>query len=344
MHLLLWVLVACTAGHVAPQEALAGRVSEPFASAPAGAISAAALETVRTYAAERSTRGLLVLVHGQLAYEWYAAGTDATTLLDGRSMTKTITALAFGILQGEQRIPPVDRPITETVFPELARDATRSLITWRDLLEMASGLGNDADQTPLEAPLERTALSIPGLHTPGFAFDDNDANTELLGLAVERASGQRLATVLSDRLWRPLGNGEASIALDGRGRTAYAYCCLLATTRDWARVGQLLLDGGRVGTTQVVPRDFVIRMTLPSRNNPDYGWHLWRADDGPGSERAKGRSEPLLEKAMFWLDGGGAQRIYVLPASGLVVVRMGDEPPDWDDAFVVNTLIRGTRP
>lgn len=341
MHLLLLALVACAAGHTAPQEAVVGRLSDPFARAPAGAISPAALESVRAYAAERNTQGLLVLAHGQVAFEWYADGFAPTTRVNGGSMTKTVTALAVGVLQGEKRIPAVDRPISESLVSEWARDATRSLITWRDLLEMASGLQSDGDRRALSAPLERAVLSVPSVHTPGYAFDDNDANTQLLGLAVERASGQRLATVISDRIWRPIGADDAALWLDKREGTALAYCCLFATTRDWGRVGQLLADGGRVGDTQVVPRDFIIRMTLPSRNNPDYGWHLWRADDGPGSEAAKGRSEPMLDKAMFWLAGEGTQRVYVLPASGLVVVRVGDEPADWDDSFVANTLIRG---
>jgi CubicO group peptidase (beta-lactamase class C family) len=315
-------------------------------------VSAEALEQVRAYVAERHTTGFLVLSRGRLVYEWYGDGFDANSRTNGMSMTKTITALAFGVLQGEKRLPPVERPIAESWFPEWSGDATRSLITWRDLLEMASGLRNDQElklgsdlvRMHLGTHLERTVLAIPGEHTPGFAYDYNNADTQLLGLAVERASGQRLATVISDRIWRPIGAGDAALYLDRNDGTAHAYCCLLATPRDWARVGQLLLDGGMVGSTQVVPRDFIIRMTLPSRNNPDYGWQLWRADDGPGSERAKERSEPLLDKAMFWLDGKGSQRVYVLPATGMVVVRVGEAPTDWDDAFVVNTLIRGTKP
>lgn len=352
MRLLIWAMLACAPLHAKtpstdayePREPLVGRESDPFLRAAADAVSPSALEAVRAYAAERNTSALLVLSRGHLALEWYADGVDPDRPVNGRSMTGTVTALAFGVLQGEKRLPAVDRPIIESWIPEWTFDATRSLITWRDLLEMASGLQNGESRLRNARDLERIALSIPGEHTAGYTFDANPADTQLLALAVERASGQRLATVISDRIWRPIGAGDAALWLDGRDGTAHGWCCLFATPRDWARVGQLLLDGGRVGSTQVVPRDFIVRMTLPSRNNPDFGWHLWRADDGPGSARARERSEPLLDKAMFWLDGEGSQRVYILPSAGLVVVRVGDTPPDWDDAFVANTLIRGTRP
>lgn len=331
-----------------PTQVVPGRDTGAFPKADHPAVSADALEAVRKYCADRHTTGLLVLHDGKTELEWYADGFDATSTTNSMSMAKTVVALLFGILEEEGRFPSVDKPIAAT-FPEFARDEGRKYITWRDLLEMSSGLRNDEElkrgsdlvKMHLGTDIPGTVLAIPAIEPSGLHFDYNNADAQLIGMAIERTTGQPLARVLSDRLWRPMGASDATLWLDHPDGTPHAYCCLFATARDWGHVGQLMLDGGRVGGTTVVPRDWVTRMTLPSRANPDYGWFLWRADDGPSSERAKERSERLLDAAMFWLDGRGTQRVYVMPAERLVVVRVGEAPPDWDDAFVPNTLIRG---
>lgn len=331
-----------------PTEAVPGRDTGAFPNETHPAIAAEALEAVRKYCADRRTTGLLVLHDGKTALEWYADGYDATSTTNSMSMAKTVMALVFGILQEEGRFPSVDTPIT-SVFPEFGNDESAKYITWRDLLEMTSGLRNDQElklgsdlvKMHLGTDIPATVLAIPSIEPSGLHFDYNNVNTQLIGMAIERATGQRLSQVLSDRLWRPIGASDATLWLDHRGGTAHAYCCLFANARDWGHVGELMLDGGRVGGTTVVPRDWITQMTLPSRTNPDYGWFLWRADSGPSSERAKERSERLLDAAMFWLDGKDTQRVYVLPAERIVVVRVGEEPADWDDSFVPNTLIRG---
>jgi CubicO group peptidase (beta-lactamase class C family) len=134
------------------------------------------------------------------------------------------------------------------------------------------------------------------------------------------------------------------VYLDREGGEAHGFCCFFATARDWARVGQLFLDDGRVGVTQVVPDDWLDHMTLPSKNNLDYGWQIWRAEDGPGSTARKERKEDFVDPRTFWLAGRGDQKVYVLPDEDAVIVRIGEEPEDWDDSVLPNLLARALKP
>jgi CubicO group peptidase (beta-lactamase class C family) len=78
-------------------------------------------------------------------------------------------------------------------------------------------------------------------------------NTDLLAMVAERVSGSRFADLVTTELWRPMGAElEADLALDPAGSAIAdgGYC---ASLRDFARVGQLLLESGR----DVVPRWWV---------------------------------------------------------------------------------------
>ena len=59
-------------------------------------------------------------------------------------------------------------------------------------------------------------------------------------------------------IWQPIGaERPASWNLDRAGGTEKAFCCVNATARDFARVGQMLADQGYVAGRQVVPGAWV---------------------------------------------------------------------------------------
>jgi CubicO group peptidase (beta-lactamase class C family) len=133
--------------------------------------------------------------------------------------------------------------------------------------------------------------------------------------------------------------------LDRPRGNAKTFCCLFATARDWARVGQMLLDGGRVGAQSVIPPDWLQQMLTPSPLEPTFGAHIWvkaRTPDYPNVDQ--GATEPFLAPDTFYLDGRGLQRVYVIPSQELVIVRMGEDPANWDDAVMPNTLVEALSP
>src|SRR5690606_30769007 len=82
------------------------------------------------------------------------------------------------------------------------------------------------------------------------AFNYAGADTQAIGLLVERLAGTRLIGYLRAKLWEPLGmTARAKWTVDWQ-RSAAAYCCLAATAPDLLRFGQFVRDRGRVGSEQ----------------------------------------------------------------------------------------------
>ena len=80
-------------------------------------------------------------------------------------------------------------------------------------------------------------------------------------------------------------------------------------------------------------------MTQPSATDPDYGHGIW-IGSGKGSRRPD-QEEPFAVNDLVYLDGRNKQRVYVIPSHQLVIVRVGEQARGWDEAFLVNVLVRG---
>ena len=96
-------------------------------------------------------------------------------------------------------------------------------------------------------------ITIGSAQKHGGEFTYRSADTDVLGWVCERASGVRMAALISTLIWQPMGaEFDAEITCDRMG-TAIHDGGVLATLRDRARFGQMLLDGGMVGDRQVIP-------------------------------------------------------------------------------------------
>lgn len=328
----------------------------PEADPAEAPVSPEALAAVSAYAARRNSTGLLVLHQGQIIWEEYWQGYGPDSRFNAMSMAKTVVALLVGIAIAEGHIDSVQDPVAR-YLPEWGRDE-RAAITLADLLYMQSGLRNedrtdspfsDLVQMYVGSQVNRTALRVPRQRSPAEVYEYNNVNTQILSLVLERATGEPYPAYLSSRLWQPLGARDAAIWLDRPGGDAKTFCCLFATARDWARVGQLLLDQGQVGDgpqgpvfghRPVVPPSWIAAMVDPSPLEPTYGYHLWikaRTADYANVDTAA--STAFLDPGTVYLDGRGLQRVYVIPQRQLVVVRMGEDTDQWDDAVIPNTLL-----
>ncbi|MCB9870765.1 MAG: serine hydrolase [Planctomycetes bacterium] len=147
----------------------------------------------------------------------------------------------------------------------------------------------------------------------GTRFQRNNLNTQLLGLFLERATGRRYASLLSERIWQPIHARDAAVWLDRERGNAKVCGAVLATARDWARVGELIRNLGRVGDRQVVPAAWIERMEQPAPHRGSCGLHLWRS---------KGRPDAGVPPYVY-LDGRAKQRVFVLRGLELVIVRTG---------------------
>ncbi|MFM9942365.1 MAG: serine hydrolase domain-containing protein [Hyphomicrobiaceae bacterium] len=226
--------------------------------------------------AETDTDGLVILHQGHIIAEHYAHGMDARAPHILMSVSKSLLGLLAGT-PAVQAMLGLERPITDLV-PEMANGPYGS-ISIRHLLDMRAGIVYDENygttsgpiiayrkamgwnplapgDTPTDVRSFLATLAVPaGPH--GGKFNYVSPGTDLLGWAIERAMGQRYADVMAEQLWQPMGaEWPASITVDRLG-SARAAGGMSMATRDLARVGQLLVEGGARGRRQIVPEAWI---------------------------------------------------------------------------------------
>jgi CubicO group peptidase (beta-lactamase class C family)/microsomal dipeptidase-like Zn-dependent dipeptidase len=168
------------------------------------------------------------------------------------SVTKQFTAAAILLLAEAGKLQ-LDEPVRKWL-PELP-EATQP-VSIRHLLTHTGGLIDYEDFVPDDAPQVRDA-DVPGLiakqnrtyFTPGSSYRYSNTGYALLALIVERASGQRFAVFLRERIFEPLGM-HATVAFEDGVSTVPARAYGYSLRGDaWVRTDQsstsaVLGDGG----------------------------------------------------------------------------------------------------
>jgi CubicO group peptidase (beta-lactamase class C family) len=333
-----------------PQEIVVGRPQDNIRLAAPQWADPQGIAEAEQYADATDSVALLIYHQGALRYEKYWPGFNRSTRTNPNSMHKTVLGMLVGAAIADGFIDSVDTPASKWIT-EWQGDARRE-ITVRQLLQMSSGLEIPIFGTWKSAKilfgsdLASGVLNLASEKTPGSEYQYSNANSQLLVILLERATGQRYATYLSSRLWQRLGADDAGLWMDRTGGLPRGFCCLFATARDWLRVGRLFLDGGRVGDDQVVPTEWIADMVMPSSKNSNFGYQVWLGSP-PGTERKYNdytvkayHSAPFAARDVIYIDGFGGQRVYVVPSLQLVVVRTGVSTTSWDDAIIPNAIIR----
>lgn len=302
--------------------------------------------TIDDYLARNPTTGLLVAVGDTIHVERYQyARTDAQRLVSF-SMAKTVCAILVGLAVADGAIASIEDP-AEKYVPALAgSEYGRTPI--RHLLTMSSGVQfrEDYDGRDDTVKLSRAMLFGPGgagavrqFNTreaaPGARWYYASAETQVLGLVLTAALRRPIADYLSERIWRPIGaEADASWVIDRTGQET-TYANFSAVLRDYARLGMLLANGGRVGTQQVIPADWLGEMTRAHFTSTQtgrwfgYGFQTWIFPDNDGS---------------FALLGVRGQTIFVDPARQLVMVHTAVRPDARDPGGAEATALwRGLR-
>lgn len=292
------------------------------------------------FAEKTYTNAFLIIRDGKIVLENYRNNTDADTRFIGFSMSKSITSMLIGIAVDRGLIGSID-DLAVKYAPEF-KGSGYDGATIRQILEMRSGVDYeeryDFGENPSLAAIihenaivqnkERFADRVRATKRkaePGSRFNYATLDTAVLGRVLEHATGQSISKFMSENLWEPAGmerdgfwiaDGPPGVGreLNGMGYNA--------TLRDFGRLGQLMLDGGKIGGRQIISEDWVRAATTMKSHPADaaisigsdggYGFQWWKVDDNPGAFSAVG------------LQG---QFIYVHPASRTVIVKLSYFPP-----------------
>ncbi|MFZ4688378.1 MAG: serine hydrolase domain-containing protein [Polymorphobacter sp.] len=336
-----------------PAETVRGK---PGKALPTGSgVAAAALTAAQAYADAQGSFALIVAKDGRIVHEHYAPGFTAQSQFSTASMHKAVLALAYGAVIKAGRIALSD-PLAKHL-PEL-KDDPKGTVTIEQLLRMTSGVGSPpatpgdpaAPSTQLMFGTDnRAAARLFVLATPpGSEFAYQNASTQLAGLALQAIIKGRYADYLSKTIWAPIGASDAQLWLDRPGGNPHFFCCLQASAGDWLRIGELVRNRGKVGSKQVIAADWVATVTAASPLNPNFGMNFWRGTPhAPVRRYAKAvamtvaAAKPFARDDVVFIDGAGGQRVYVIPSTGLTIVRIGKPSLNWDDSELVNRVLAG---
>ncbi len=202
---------------------------------------------------------------------------------DAFSVSKTVTSLAIGMLEGDGLLSLDDSVLSH--LPELADTMApgAEAMTVRHLLCMTAGNGYrwvdpDADHPGDPA---RDFLATPLVARPGAVYHYAGANSYVLGRIVYSASGLDLRDFLLPRLFDPLEIHNPQWLRCPLGFPLGAIGLQLRTS-EITQIAQLLLHGGLYHGARLVSADYISRMitetTQTGRSEPDnrtYGLHVW---------------------------------------------------------------------
>ena len=258
----------------------------------------------------RGVTALVVLKDGKIVHESYHQGTGPEDLRISWSVAKSFLSALFGVVYAEGKIG-LDDPVVKYV-PELAGTAYDGA-TVRHILTMSSGVKFNEDYLDFWSDINRMGRVLAlGQSMDGFAasLKEREAepgarwhyvsiDTHVLGMIIRGATGEDIPELMERHILAPLGMEAAPYYLTDGDGVSFVLGGLNVTTRDYARFGQMIAQGGEWQGRQVVPRDWVEAST--SRQAPGgvgYGYQWWIADGaGPGEVNAQG-----IYGQYIWID------------------------------------------
>jgi CubicO group peptidase (beta-lactamase class C family) len=325
----------------------------------------------RLAASDANIHAVLVARSGKLVFERYFRGSDeipgriygrrvenvafdADTLHDMKSVSKSVASLAVGIAIDRGLIRSVDEPIF-SFFPELSdlRSPEKDRIQLLHALTMSMGLkwveatpstgdyDNDEARMHMAPDQCRYVLGLPVTAPPGQEFFYNTGALALVSAIIRKATGRPLDEFARETVLQPLG--ITRVEWDRYKGDTDAGGGLRLRPRDMAKIGQLVLAGGRWNGRQIVSKAWIETSTaekIKGRDDQSYGYLWWL-----------GRSM-LNGREVHWIGalGRGGQSIRIVPELDLVVAVTAGYYQDYSPrAFqlqygVFRDVLRGISP
>ncbi len=288
------------------------------------------------YSAKASGMSMLVIENGKVIFEDYPNGHKASEPHELASGTKSFTGLC-ALAASEDGMLTLDEKVSDTIT-EWKGDSKRENITIRELLSLISGITSATGMAPPYAQ----ALQAEITAKPGEKFQYGPAPFQVFGelmvrkLKANKENKQAEATMVDYLKRRVLDPADIHVGLWRKGRDGMPLMPQGAafTAREWAKVGELVLNGGMVGGKQIIQSENIKTLFIGSPANPMYGLSWWLNRPMDDQLRNSIRtltmasdlrySAPGVPNDLVMAAGAGKQRLYVVPSMNLVVVRQAN--------------------
>lgn len=279
-------------------------------------------DDVQAWMADRTVTSLLIMKDGAVVHEGYYHGTQPQDRRISWSVAKSYISALFGILLDEGVIDSINSPVTKYV-PALAGTAYDG-VSIRNVLRMSTGVTFDEDYLAFWSDVNRmgrvlalggsmdafTAARSDRFAPAGETWEYCSIDTHVLGMVIRGASGRDVADLMAEKVIAPLGQeDDATYLTDGHG-VSFVLGGLNLRTRDYARFGQMIAQGGTWQGQQIVPADWILESGTPKAKTPAgetrYGYQWWVPQG--------------YEQGEFLARGIYGQYIYINQPRGVVIV------------------------
>lgn len=272
-----------------------------------------------------NTVGFVVIKDDSLLFEDYFEGWRDDSVSNSFSVAKSYISVLTGVAMQEGRITDLQTPVGQ-YLPEFDQlDPCHKPITLWNLLTMSTGLDwSESGSSPFSDNakgyygynVRKLAMDQPCREEPGKEFDYISGSTQIMADVLQAVYSKPLPELMREKVWGPLGAEHDAFWGKDRKRGNYkAFCCLYATARDFARIGQLWLDSGEWKGKRIVPLEYWRESITPAKlmdmgePNARYGYYWWLATvDG---------------MPMYYCRGFHGEYVVVIPQERLVMVRTG---------------------
>lgn len=303
------------------------------------------------YAQQSGTQTMLVMHDGKTVFEQYANGGSAIKPQLLASGTKSFNGMVAQAAVEDGLIRLDDR--VADVVTEWKTDPQKSLITYRQLLTLTSGLspGELGDATKI--PGWEAILSQPMVAAPGTKFNYGPYQFLAFAAALQRRLGtETYEAYLNRRILDPLGislvwgvrcnDGNPQVAGGG-----------FMTARHWATFGEWVRREGDWNGRQLLAKTRLAECFVGTPPNPAYGLTWWLREPVSADliqsipqlrdELIDVLASTYLPDDLVLAAGAGKQRLYIMPSLKLVVVRQGPMSGNgqFDDIEFLSRLLRG---
>ena len=305
--------------------------SAPFDSIPYQFKGKKQAQSLEALLESTGTTGFIVIKDDTILYEGYFNGYTRDSIFTSFSIAKSITSLLVGMAIDDGYIDSLNDPITRHIPELLQVDPEYQNITLEHLLSMKSGITfkdtdipwHDKSRAYYHPNLRDVVINLPLSEPPGENFVYNTFNPIILGIVLERATGQSVAQYFETRFWQRLGmEYDASWSIDSEeDGMAKMESGVNARAIDFAKIGRLLLSGGNWNGDQVVSKDWIEdSMEIdPANNVAKFGENIYYQNGwwiyGP------------TETDLYTVSGWGhlGQYLFIFPEENMLVLRFGKE-------------------